>query len=330
MMISVIIPNYNNVHYLYDCVNSLLIQTYKNFEVIIVDNGSTDESIEVLKTLKSNCRNLRVIELDKNYGFAFAVNRGIEISKGEYVVLINNDTLLDRDFLFHLVTFLKEKENVFSCSSKMIQFYDRKKIDDAGDYYTIFGWQYKRGNNFPVRRYSKPYEIISSCGGGAIYDKKILLEIGCFDEDFFAYLEDVDLGLRAVIRGYKNLYCPAAKILHVGSASTGSKYNDFKVKLTARNSIYLLYKNMPLPLFIINSPFIILGYIIKFIFFSCKGLGQVYIEGIKEGLMTLRKFKQKRRENMQKRRISLLKFEWYIFKSTVIFVYESIFRFISK
>lgn len=322
-MLTVIIPNYNNTKLLLQCLNSLTINSYIN-RIIIVDNNSDD--LEMMNDfLPKLNKYLYLVELNSNLGFSYAINLGIKNSETKYVILLNNDTIFENKSNFDFVSAFKDK-NIFSITLKLTQYYNKSLIDDAGDYYTVFGWHYKRGNGLPKEKYDKPYEIISSCGGAAIYNKKILDEIGYFDEDFFAYLEDVDLGLRALMRGYKNFYCPDAEVLHIGSATTGSKYNEFKVRLTSRNSIYVLYKNMPLTLFIVNFPFIFLGYLIKLIFFTKKGFGKVYINGIKEGLTTLYKFKHKRKENMKKKKISNIKLEWYLVKSTAIFIYENLLR----
>lgn len=204
-------------------------------------------------------------------GFCKAVNYGLRlIKKSRFIFLLNDDTeVINQIDIDNIIHELIEKGNIFSISLKMLKGNYPNLLDDAGDMYTILGWQFKRGNGLPKELYDRPCEIISACGGAAIYNKKILDEIGYFDEDFFAYLEDVDLGLRALMRGYKNLYYPYISVLHVGSATTGGKYNDITIRLTARNSIYVIYKIFPYPL-IINFPFILLGYLIKFIFFAKK------------------------------------------------------------
>ena len=127
----------------------------------------------------------------------------------------------------------------------MIRYSERDKIDDAGDEYTILGWAYKRGDGATVNKYNKSERVFSSCAGAAIYRRKLFEEIGYFDEAFFAYMEDVDISYRANIHGYKNIYCRDALVYHIGSATSGSKYNNFKVRLAARNNIYVILKNMP-------------------------------------------------------------------------------------
>ena len=284
MKVTIVIPNYNGKKFLENCIESLYEQDYKNMDIIVVDNGSTDGSIEFIESRYSD---VKLIKLDKNYGFSKAVNEGIKEAKGEYVVLLNNDTKTTSNWLQELVNCIDKDENIFSCSSKMLKYDDISTIDDAGDEYTILGWAYQNGNNKPETLYSKPKEVFSSCAGAAIYRKSILDKIGYFDESFFAYLEDVDIGYRARIHGYKNVYCPAAICYHIGSATTGSKYNEFKISLSSRNNIYLLYKNMPLLQLVFNFPFLFIGFFIKWIFFLFKGYGKTYLYGVIQGLRTI-------------------------------------------
>ena len=127
----------------------------------------------------------------------------------------------------------------------MLSMADPSVMDDAGDYYCALGWAFARGKGKPADRYERPVSLFFSCAGAAIYSVKILREIGKFDENHFCYLEDTDVGWKARINGYRNVFVPTAKVLHIGSATTGSLYNDFKVRNSSRNSIYLIYKNMP-------------------------------------------------------------------------------------
>jgi GT2 family glycosyltransferase len=289
MKVSIVIPNYNGVKYLKICLDSLSKQTFKDFETIIVDNNSIDES---LKFIKLNYPDIKLIELKENYGFSKAVNEGIKISETDYVVLLNNDTEATVDWLENLVNCIECDDMAFSCCSKMLQYIDREKIDDAGDEYNILGWAYKRGDNFTIDKFTENAEVFSSCAGAAIYRRNILKKIGYFDENFFAYMEDVDISYRAKVYGYKNLYCHSAEIFHIGSATSGSKYNSFKVRLAARNNVYVLIKNMPLLQLIINSPFIIIGFLVKFVFFSKKGFSKEFKEGFIEAFKTRNELKK--------------------------------------
>ena len=283
--VSIVIPNYNGKHFLENCLTSVFAQDIENQEVIVVDNGSTDGSQEYLNTYPA----VHVIAMDKNYGFCGAVNAGIKAAKSEYVILLNNDTEVDRDFAKELLNMIKSDEKIFSCSSKMVQYHDRKRIDDAGDYYCALGWAFGRGKGALVEKYDQPTEVFAACAGAAIYRKKMFETVGYFDENHFAYLEDIDLGYRARIHGLKNVYAPKAIVYHVGSGFSGSTHNAFKVKLSARNSVYLAYKNMPFLQIIVNSPFLLFGHLVKWLFFIKKGLGNDYAKGIKEGISLCKK-----------------------------------------
>lgn len=289
MKLSIVIPNYNGIKYIKNCIDSIYKQTISNFEIIFVDNCSNDGSVEFI--LK-NYPNIYIISMKENYGFSRAVNEGIKCSKGEYVVLLNNDTKVDIYWLENLVKTIEKDERIFSVCSKMIRYNEQDKIDDAGDEYTLLGWAYKRGDGLPVYKYPSTEEVFSSCAGAAIYRRLILEKIGYFDEKFFAYMEDVDISYRAKIHGYKNIYCAKALVYHIGSATSGSKHNYFKVRLAARNNIYLIYKNMPILQIILNIPLLFIGHLIKYFYFIRKGLGRSYIEGVIEGLVSLKKIKK--------------------------------------
>ncbi|MBV1768499.1 MAG: glycosyltransferase family 2 protein, partial [Methanobacterium sp.] len=168
-------------------------------------------------------------------------------------------------------------------------------------------------------KYNSKREIFSACAAAAIYRRSILEKIGYLDENFFAYLEDVDISYRARINGYKCFYTPSAVAYHVGSATSGGRYNAFKIKLAARNNIFLVYKNLPWPQLVLNLPFLVLGFFIKYIFFIIKGYGKTYHNGIKEGLSNLSKIKKTEyeRENL----INYLKIEYLLIKNTLKFIF---------
>lgn len=281
MKISVIIPNYNGEKIIDGCIQSLLKQEYKDFNIIVVDNNSADDSVKIIE---ERYPSITLIKNKENLGFAAAVNIGIKASKSDFVALLNNDTEVDEKWLVNLYSVVSKDDKIFSASSKMIRFYERDKIDDAGDQYNLLGWAYKRGDGASIDKFNKDKIIFSTCAGAGLYRRKIFEEIGYFDENFFAYLEDVDVSFRGNIYGYKNIYVNNAIVYHMVSATSGSRHNEFKVKLASRNSMYLIRKNMPLFFEIINLPFIILGIMVKYIYFLRKSLGKEYIEGIKEGI----------------------------------------------
>lgn len=289
MKITVIIPNYNGKKFMESCLNSLFHQTYNKFKILVVDNASIDGSVSYVQ---KHYPSVEIIALDKNYGFSKAVNIGIKHTTTPYLILLNNDTIVTPTFVEELLNSIEKSPYIFSVSSKMLQLYNHKLIDSAGDLYTIVGWGICRGAGRPISNYTQSDEIFSACAGAAIYRRSAFQKIGYFDENHFAYLEDIDIGYRAKIYGYKNLYCSTALVYHVGSGTSGSKYNAFKVRLSARNNIYVNYKNMPILQLIINFIPLLIGYCIKYIFFVKIGWGTEYKEGLKEGLKTMKSQKK--------------------------------------
>ncbi len=182
-----------------------------------------------------------------------------------------------------LLLAIEEDKKIFSCQAKMLRYFDREKIDDAGDFYCILGWALGRGKGKSAACFSEKKKIFSACAGAALYRREVFEEIGLFDEAHFAYLEDVDVGYRARIYGYENIFAPKAVVYHKGSATSGGTHNAFKVRLSAQNSLYLAYKNMPTVQFVLNFPFLWLGSLIKWAYFTRKGLGTEYRQGRKAG-----------------------------------------------
>ena len=239
--VTVVIPNYNGLKFMEPCFAALAAQSEKNFDVLVVDNGSSDGSVEWLKE-----HEIPSVFLPDNIGFPGAVNIGIKKAQTPYVILLNNDTEPKPDYIREMIRMIERSPKIFSVSSRILQLYHKELMDDAGDMYSLPGWAFQRGVGQPVTGYKRPCRVFAACAAAAIYRREVFEEIGYFDESHFAYLEDVDVGYRARIYGYDNVYCPAAEVYHVGSGTSGSKYNSFKVKLAARNNIYLNYKNMPL------------------------------------------------------------------------------------
>lgn len=286
MKTTVIIPNYNGMAYLDNCIQSLqACKQYSDFETIIVDNGSTDGS-EKLATAYQESGIAKAICFDTNTGFTGAVNAGIEATATEYVLLLNNDTEVTPEFVTKLEAFMDSHPKAFSASSKMMALKQPDIIDDCGDEYCALGWALGRGKgkHKDAAAYQKDCQVFAACAGAAIYRKAVFDEMGAFDDNHFAYLEDIDVGYRARIHGYENWFCHDAIVYHAGSAVSGSKHNAFKVTLSSKNNVYLAYKNMPLLQLILNLPFLLLGYLIKTIFFARKGLAGTYLKGLCNGV----------------------------------------------
>lgn len=281
--VTVVIPNYNGIKFMETCLKALYSQEEgtPEYRVLVVDNASKDGSAELVRKAFPQAE---LILLPENTGFCHAVNVGIQEAVSEYVILLNNDTKVDSGFIKSLFCAIHGRENCFSVSSQMLMWDKPELIDDAGDRYCVLGWAYSRGKGKRAEKYGRPVEIFASCGGASIYRKSVFDKIGLFDENHFAYLEDIDIGYRARIYGYRSYYEPGARVLHYGSASTGSRYNDRKTSFSSANSVYLIAKNMPLLQWLWNFPFLFLGFLVKTLFFCKKRMGILYVRGLCQGL----------------------------------------------
>ena len=173
--VSVIIPNFNGMAYLDGVLAGLECQTVSNFDVILVDNGSNDGSCAFVA---ARYPWVHLIELPENFGFCKAVNEGIRASRSPYVLLLNNDIEVTENFIEEMLSAIKRHPKAFSCAARMIQFHDRDRLDDAGNYYCALGWAYARGKGKDIHTYEKEEKIFASCAGAAIYRKKIFDELG--------------------------------------------------------------------------------------------------------------------------------------------------------
>ncbi len=313
--VTIIIPNYNGLKFMEPCMKALETQDCQDFDILVVDNGSTDGSVEWLKE-----HEISTVFLAENTGFSGAVNVGIRAAKTPYVILLNNDTEAEPGYVGSLLKEIERSPRIFSVSPKMVQLYNRGLIDDAGDMYSIMGWAYQRGVGQEVGLYDKPCHVFSACAGAAIYRRAVFDEIGLFDEMHFAYLEDIDVGYRARIAGYYNRYCPQAVVYHVGSGTSGSKYNSFKVKLAARNNVYLNYKNMPAPQLAVNALPIMAGIVVKYFFFKKRGFERDYVAGVLEGIQTAKDARKVpyRKEDLW----NYMAIEWELLYGAALYVYE--------
>jgi GT2 family glycosyltransferase len=241
-MFSVVIPNWNGVRLqlLPTCLNALRAQTYRDYETIVVDNGSTDDSREFLAR---EFPEVRLLALPTNRGFAPAVNAGMRAARGEVVVLLNNDTEAEPQWLGEIARAFEENPRAGMVACKLRLFDQRERIHSAGDFYRVDGipgnrgvWEVDRG------QYDDARGVFGACGGAAAYRKTMLDEIGGFDEALESYCEDVDLNWRARLAGYAVAYAPRAVVYHRLSATGGGALASFFV---GRNVIWVLAKNYP-------------------------------------------------------------------------------------
>lgn len=239
--VTVIIPVWNGAVWLPACLCALETQSFHDFTVIVVDNGSTDNSRDLVR---AGCPRARLITFARNCGFAAAVNAGIRQCYSEYVALLNMDTQPRPDWLLNLVRVMDANGPEVGClASKMLAMANPAVADNCGDSLSWQGAASKRGHGQAADLFNQTEEVFSACAGAALYRRNLLEILGGFDERFFAYLEDVDLGLRARLRGYRCLFVPGAEVLHQGHGS-GIPPAHY-VRLITRNRLLLLLKNIP-------------------------------------------------------------------------------------
>lgn len=238
--VAVVIPNWNGAHLLPTCLDSLRQQTYTDFKVVVIDNGSTDDSRRLLAEAYPE---VRVIALAENRLFAGAVNEGIRQTTTEIVALLNNDTEAEPDWLAELVRALDEHPEAGMTTSKMLLFDRRDVLNSAGDFYGPDGVPGNRGVwQRDVGQYDDEVYAFSACGGAAVYRRRLFDDIGLFDEDFVAYCEDVDLSFRAQLAGYACVFAPKARLYHRLSATGGGPLASY---FCGRNFVNIIVKDVP-------------------------------------------------------------------------------------
>jgi GT2 family glycosyltransferase len=256
-LISVIIPNHNGSAYLGNCLRSLHSQSHRQAEIIVVDNASRDESLEIARAIFPEALLLRN---DRNLGFAGAVNEGIRSAHGNWVAVLNNDTEVSANWLSECARAIEDHPDAVFFACRILQFADRNRIYSAGDCYLRAGIGYRRGQDLEDREdFRRECRIFSASGCAALYHKRILESLGGFDERFFAYFEDVDLGLRLQAAQHHGYYLPGAEVFHHGGATSGGEFSRMAVRLRTRNSLLLLLKSTPGRFLFRCAPMIILA-----------------------------------------------------------------------
>lgn len=249
--ISVVIINYNGGLFLQDAVDSLARQTFKNFELIVFDNASTDGSAEALDL--SGIAQARLIRHGSNIGFAAGNNRAAEHARGKWLVLLNPDTVASPDWLEKLIAATRAFPACRTFTSAQLDMNTPGMLDGAGDAYLIFGFPWRGGFGRPASELPPTGWCFSACGATAMYDIALFREVGGFDERFFCYCEDVDLGFRLQLAGHDCLFVSDATVLHAGSGISGRR-SDFSTYHGTRNRIWTYFKNMPTAVLILTLP----------------------------------------------------------------------------
>lgn len=300
--IFVVVPNWNGKDELKACLDSLQAQT-QSAQILVVENGSTDGSLEYIQ------ENFNIVQLvinKTNLGFAGGVNSGIReaiASGADYIALFNNDAVADKDWLKHLLESLEQNPEVGIATCKLLSA-DKKQIDSTGDQYTTWGLPYPRGRGeITSNKYDSATDIFGASGGASLYRTKMFKEIGLFDEDFFAYFEDVDLSFRAQLAGWKVLYVPEAIVYHKIGATSG-KIKGFTTYQTFKNYPLLFWKNVPFPLMFKMLPRFTLVYVSIYISSLLKGRGLPATKGLVRSLTLLPKKTLERRRIQKSRMVS--------------------------
>jgi GT2 family glycosyltransferase len=302
--VTVVVPNWNGETFLDLCLSSLRRQSFRDFETVVVDNGSSDGSV---KLVERDFPEVRVVRLPENRGFSAAVNAGIRASEAQYVALLNNDTEVDPRWLEALVRAADNHPEAGLFASKLVDFKDRRILDGAGDALRRSGLPYRLGHGEIDRgQFEKEAFVFGACAAGALYRHTLFEDIGLFDEDFFAYCEDGDVSFRAQLAGYRCLYVPDSVVYHIGSASTGGKRSTTNTRLGTQNGINLLVKNLPTSLLLRSLPFLLVGQLSRLatVLLYRGGLLRAYVSGLIGAWRLLPSMLEKRKAIQSRRQAS--------------------------
>lgn len=279
-LISVIVVNFNGERYLGDCLTSLSVQTFRDFDVIVVDNGSTDGSIDLIR---KDFPWVKLIPLNKNTGFAKGNNTGFEASSSKYIATLNNDTIVDKGWLEALYEAAETDRKIGMAASKILLGRNGREIDSSGVLIYPDGMSRQRGRSeIDEGQFDRSEEVLFPSACAALYRREMLNEIGFFDEDFFTYCEDTDLGLRARLAGWKAVLASKAIVRHLYSQTAG-KYSELKAYYVERNHLWVLMKDLPAAYILLSPLYTIWRYIVQiYSLFSRKGSAARFAEGNKK------------------------------------------------
>lgn len=281
--VSVIIVNWNGAKFLERCLAALAAQTVKPHEIILLDNASTDDSLEIARGFPD----LRLLSLKENTGFARGNNLAIEAAAAEteWIALLNPDAYAEPHWLEELLAATKRNPGFAVFSSKLLNATEPALLDGAGDAYYMSGRVRRIAKDRPARSSGeKEIEVFSPCAAAAMYRRTALRKVGGFDEAYFCYVEDVDLGFRLRLAGYRCLYVPQSVALHVGSGTTGGQHSDFAVYHGHRNLVWTFVKDMPGFLFWVLLPLHLLLNLASVIWLSLRGQGKVVLRAKRDAL----------------------------------------------
>lgn len=291
--LAAIIVSWNSDQYIERCLRSLMAQARRADRIVVVDNASTDGSLGCLAKFGGA---IEIVRLPRNIGFAAANNRALQAVRDcQWTVLLNPDAFAEPDWLEQLLHAAASNPQVSCFASRMLDDHDPSLLDGAGDSYHFTGMPGRRGCGAKaVNRYLAQEEVFAPCAGAALYRRDVILDAGGFDESFFCYLEDMDLGFRLNLLGHRCLYVPTAVVRHVGSGSTGEE-SDVSVYYGHRNLVWTFFKNMPWPLIVVLiAPHLVMNLGVV-LWFAARGKGELILKAKRDALYGLgRVFRQRR------------------------------------
>lgn len=289
-LVSVVIVNYNGKKFLNECVGSLYSQSYPDFEIIVADNASVDGSIEFLK---SGFPLVRIIRNPANLGFAGGINTGILNARGSFILALNNDTRIDRDCILRLVDVMVHDHAIGMCAAKLA-FFDHR-INSTGICISRSGAAWDRGMfEKDTGQFDTPEEVFGPCAAAALYRREMFDDIGLFDEDFFLYLEDVDIAFRGQLAGWRCIFVPGAVVYHHHGGTAGFR-SDLAVYYGNRNILWIPFKNYPLFLLLSSLPWIVGRTIGVIPYYAVRGQGKIILRAKIDGILGIPGMIRKRR-----------------------------------
>ena len=302
--ISVIIVNWNAGMVLKKCIQHLLKQTLMPEVIYVVDNASSDDSLASITGMDY----IEIIALNKNEGFARGNNVALKKITTPYVALLNPDAFPEPQWLENLLAAMTSHPSAASIGSLQLMDGFPSLVDGIGDCYHISGYMWRKKHGELITDNDlREREIFSPCAAAALYRLDALVEVGGFEESFFCYCEDVDLGFRLRARGYTSWYAPSARVSHIGAMTSGGQDSDFAIYHGHRNLIWAYWRNMPLALLLISLPIHIAANVFAILFFSIKGKGKIVLKAKLDALKNFPEILKQRKKIQRERRVSSLK-----------------------
>jgi len=302
-LVTVIVVNYNGGPMVCQCLDALARQAFRDFTTVVVDNNSSDNSVA---TIRQQFPSLTILLLTQNLGFAGGVNHALrQGALGSMVALLNPDAFPSPDWLGNLVTAAQRHPEFAAFGSRMFGDDKRRSLDGVGDAYHVSGLPWRQGHGKAnTSEYDEESEIFAPCAAAALYRVEALQIVDGLDEDLFLYVEDVDLGFRLRLAGYRSIYIPSAGVLHVGSAFVG-KHSDLQIYHGHRNLVWVFVKNMPGPLFWVFLPAHVALNLVTLAWFTLRGKGAVIWRSKRDAWRGLPRAWGKRKQIQATRRASI-------------------------